>query len=183
MYYLFRIENPIFLSDDSNEARSFIFAFSAKNKESLLKKIRKNNLFMRKLEAIANLKEFFLMNSIIVEFDSSSGECLPFLVLKEEGKLMKFSMNNIFEELHNYYGDKLSDKIRIRHETESKEKLIDHISFLNNFSYDLHSIQWIELPLYNMLQFSNQKEINPVIHDFVNHPLFDRNVLRLINDY
>jgi hypothetical protein len=34
-----------------------------------------------------------------------------------------------------------------------------------------------------ILQYSNQKEINPVIHDFVNHSLFDPNVLGLINEY
>jgi hypothetical protein len=45
----------------------------------------------------------------------------------------------------------------------------DFYIYLNNF------------PLF--LQHSNQKEISPIIHDFINHPLFDKNVLGVINDY
>jgi hypothetical protein len=49
-----------------------------------------------------------------------------------------------------------------------KEKIIINI-YLSDF------------PLF--LQYSNQKEISPIVHDFVSDKLFDRNLLKLINQY
>jgi hypothetical protein len=178
MYYLFISQFPVYYGPGTpDDGRSFIFVFSSKNEESLLKKIKKNNFFTTRLCAIDNLRNFIRTESMMYRINAYT--CERLLTIKQD----EFTMNDIFQKLYKCYGNELCKMLNIKFKTEDKNKLIDYISFFNNLSDSKYSIEWIESPLYNMLQFSNDKEINPVIYDFINYPLFDRNVLGLINGY
>jgi hypothetical protein len=60
-----------------------------------------------------------------------------------------------------------------------KEEFLILNKYINQFS--IINIYLSDFPLF--LQYSNQKEISPIVHDFVSDKLFDRNLLKLINQY
>jgi hypothetical protein len=157
-----------------------IFVFNVKNKNKLLNKIKNTDSFTRDLGYYFNFCRFFSrQNKNLLEISFSTFE--DEVEILEEKKTMK--RKDLFGELYKRLGNKIFEKIHILEETETKKEIMKHISSMNKLKDTKYTIQWIESPLYNMLQFSKQKEINSVIYDFINHPLFDRNVLGLINDY
>jgi hypothetical protein len=185
MYYLFRINwtheeiNPesYYLT---RRTENIIFAFYANNKHKLFNKIKKTHSFTEYLGDLFNFSRFFGYNTKLfgkISFPNK-GEKIE---LMEEERLIE--RRSLFRELYKKHGNKIFEEIYILEELECKKEIISHVSFMNKLQDTKYTIQWIESPLYNMLQFFNQKEINPVVHDFVNHSLFDRNVLGLINEY
>jgi hypothetical protein len=190
MYYLFKCRSLKLINPENiyygRETKNIIFAFSSKNKNELMDKIKNTVSFTKNLGDFFNFVRLFgvgYKSFINLEFWQLIDETI--IKLRENGQVITLKEEDLFEELYKRYGNKLIEKIKILKEIEieSKREIISHISFMNEVGDTKYSIEWIESPLYNMLQFSNDKEINPVVYDFVNHSLFDRNVLGLINEY
>jgi hypothetical protein len=163
MYYLFNI--PFLYFSETECFKNVLLAICAKNKKHLIKIFLSNT----KLLTAVNISAFhFLKNGGVPPGRGTN--CL--------------TMGKYY--FHTYYirlGDNLENILNIKYEARNEEKLLEVLDIFNSLSENKYILKIIKCPFPLFLQHSNQKEISPIIYDFVNHPLFDRNVLRLINDY
>jgi hypothetical protein len=119
------------------------------------------------------------LNSLFLVESKNEEEAINIINIKKSIDMM---INSLFNRNDIKIGIKCiqiySDKKQILNKIETFKKLYEelYLSECGDFYIYLNNF-----PLF--LQHSNQKEISPIIHHFINHPLFDKNVLGVINDY
>jgi hypothetical protein len=162
MYYLFR--TPYFFKTDDDCDRNVIIVFQAKTKKHLIKIILNDDNLLRNMNVI-----------LFKRFENGEKDLLCGIDPDNKERYL-------FLNLYKRFGNDLENKLHIDYQVQSEEKVLEVLNILNSF-LDKHELKIIKCLFPLFLQYSNQKEINPVIYDFVNHPLFDRNVLGLISEY
>jgi hypothetical protein len=119
------------------------------------------------------------LNSLFLVESKNEEEAINIINIKKSIDMM---INSLFNRNDIKIGVKCiriySDKKQILNKIETFKKLYEEL-YLSEYT-DFY-IYLNNFPLF--LQHSNQKENSPIIHDFINHPLFDKNVLGIINDY
>jgi len=182
MIYIF---NSYFMYQDK-----CCYVFEAKNKKELLENIL--NYYKKEFNdehddelafgnihyLFVNIKKKFRYGDVNIKNELNYADGSK----KEFNYIDKDSFEKFKNDFFNLPKEFLLQNLNIKECKDQKRELLSAYNIFKNIGIIID----IEIYLKNafhILQYSNDKEKNPIIYKFVNNPLYDRNLFGIINDF